>query len=164
MSFQDAIKEAFALAPAQKTILETLEIRQEGVQDPVFIVQSRRAIVAADENGEWHTFEPVPFQFVLPPASEEGFRSLNLAIDNVGRRIHDFVEAAKAEPVPVMVLYRPYLSDDLTQPQMSPPLTLILKDLQLSDFQVVGRATFMDLVNKKFPAEIYTRERFPALG
>lgn len=163
-SLQDAIKEAFAVAPANKVILNTLEIRQEGVQDPIFLVQGRRMIQATDENGNLRTFEPVGFQFSLPPSNEEGFQSLNIAIDNVGRRVNQFITAAMSEREPVKVIYRPYLSDDLSAPQMDPPLVLFLKDVRISATQVVGRATFMDIVNKKFPSQLYTRERFPSLG
>jgi len=162
-SLQDAIKEAFTLAPASKVILNTLEVRQEG-QDPIYLVQARRSIVATDENGAEHTFEPVGFQFSLPPSNEEGFQSLNIAIDNVGRRVTDFITTALGVAQPIKVIYRPYVSDDLTEPQMDPPLVLFLKDVRITAVQVTGRATFMDVVNKKFPAELYTRTRFPSLG
>lgn len=163
-SLQDAIKEAYAVAPTSKVILDTLEIRQTGVQSPIYLVKAKRELTAFDENGVERTFEPAGFQFSLPPENEEGFRSLNVAIDNIGRRVSDFVEAAKSERVPVEVIYRPYLSDDLTGPQMIPPLILYLKDIVVTVDQVTGRATFMDLVNKKFPLELYTRARFPSLA
>lgn len=164
-SLQDAIKEAFAVAPVNKVVLHTLEIRQIGVQDPVYLVQSRRGITALLEDGVTYAdFEPVGFQFTLPPSNEEGFRSLNISIDNVGRRVIDFLETAMAHSVPVEVLYRPYLSDNLDAPQMIPPLVLYLKDVQVTAQQVVGRATFMDIVNLKFPSQLYSRDRFPALG
>lgn len=160
----DAIKEAFAVAPSTTVIHETLEVRQVGVQDTVYMVRSRKGILAKDENGVYRKFEPVGFQFSLPPSNEEGFRSLTLAIDNIDRRVSDFINAAKSSRVPVEVVYRPYLSTDLTRPHMNPPLVLYLKDIEVSSFQVTGRATFMDVVNKKFPLELYTRERFPSLG
>jgi hypothetical protein len=163
-SFSEAIKEAFASAPANEVIINTLEIRQYGVQASVFISQTRRGIVALDEDGNERTFLPVNFQFSLPPSNEEGFRSLNIAIDNIDRRVTEFIETAMSEEVPVEVIYRPYLSSDLTEPHMNPPLVLYLKDVQIQGFQVTGRATFMDLVNKKFPLELYTRGRFPTLG
>lgn len=163
-SLQDAIKEAFAVAPATKVILYTLEIRQEGVQDPIYLVRSLRAIDAYDEDGVLHSFEPVGFDFSLPPSSDEGYQHLNIAIDNVGRRVINFIEAARASAEPVKVIFRPYMSDDLTTPQMNPPLVLYLKDVSVTAAQVVGRATFADIVNKKFPSLLYIRERFPSLG
>lgn len=163
-TLQEAIKEAYVLAPASKSILHTLEIRQEGVQDAIYIVRARRGIVATDENGHRHRFEPAGFEFSLPPSTEEGFQSLTIAIDNINRVASDFVNTAQEYDVPVKIIYRPYMSDDLSQPQMNPPLVLYLKEAQITDMQVTGRATFMDIVNKKFPSELYTRLRFPTLG
>lgn len=160
----DAIKEAYALAPAGDAIINTLEIRQPTVQTTIFIAQSRREVIAQDEDGNSRTFEPVGFQLSLPPVTEEGFPNMTVAIDNIGRRVTDFVNTAKASPVPVEIVYRPYLASDLTTPQMVPPLVLYLKEVTITTHQVVAKVTFMDLVNRKFPSEIYTRERFPTLG
>src|SRR2546423_1757702 len=102
-SLQDAIKEAYATAPAGKEILETLEIRQTGVQDPIYIVKAKKGITAVDENGDDRIFLPVGFQLSLPPENEEGFRSLSVAIDNIGREVNDFVVTAQSQPVPVEV-------------------------------------------------------------
>jgi len=162
-SLQDAIKEAYASCPTNVVILDTLEVRQTGVQSSLFIVRGKSSIDAADENGDTHTFQPVGFKFTLPASNEEGFRSLNLSIDNVGRTLSDFIAIAKTEKVSVEVVYRPYMSDDFTAPQMIPPLVFWLKDIQITPMQVNARATFMDLVNKKFPSELYNRSRFPAL-
>jgi hypothetical protein len=164
-SLREAIQEAFAIAPVNKVILHTLEITQNGVQDPVYIVQSRRPIVAKDESGNSRLFQPVGFNFNLPAATEEGFRSIDIAIDNVGRAVSDFIhKAIEDSTTPVRLIYRPYLSDNLEEPQMNPPLELWLKEIQVTAQQVLGRASFMDLVNRKFPSELFTRERFPTLG
>lgn len=163
-SLSEAIKEAYVVCPTNKVIYDTIEIRQENVQSPIYLVKSRTELIATDEDGVERTFRPSGFQFTLPPENEEGFRSLNIAIDNIGREIGDFIEVAKSERVPVEVIYRPYLSDDLSAPHMNPPLVLYLKDIQTTTLQVTGRATFLDIVNKHFPTERYTRDRFPALG
>lgn len=163
-ALQDAIKEAFAIAPANKVVLHTLEIRQVGVQESVFIAKTRHGFTAIDEDGDAHYYEPSGFEFTLPPSTDEGFQSLNLAIDNIGQRVSDWVNTARQYDTPVEVIYRPYINDDLSQPVMNPPLVLYLRDIKVNALQVSGRATFMDIVNKKFPLELYTRERFPALG
>lgn len=163
-SYSEAMKEAFAIAPVGKAPIHTLEIRQDGVQSAVYIAKTRRIWEARDEDGVLRQFLPVNFDFTLPAATEDGFQSLNLTVDNIDRRASDFAEIAKTEEVPVVVIYRPYLSDDNTAPQMIPPLQLFLEDIQITEMSVTGRATFMDIVNKKFPSEIYTRERFPSLG
>ncbi len=163
-ALQDAIKEAFAIAPANKVTIHTLEIRQDTVQSPIYLAQARRSVTATDENSVTKIFEASGFQFSLPPSNEEGFQSLNVAIDNIGRRVSDFLTAAQGSQVPVEMIYRPFLSDDLSTPQMIPPLVLYLKEVVVGEIQVTGKATFMDVTNKKFPLELYTRQRFPSLG
>lgn len=163
-SLEDAIKEAYALAPASISIIHTLEIKQTGVQDTVYISQTRRTFEAYDENSVLRTFEPVGFQFSLPPMTEDGQQTLNIAIDNVGQRVVEFVETALTSEVPIEITYRPYMSNDLSGPQMVPPLVLFVRDVAITPLQVSCTATFMDLVNRKSPSELYNRERFPTLG
>lgn len=163
-TLEEALKEAYAIAPAHVVIYHTIHIRQLAVQSPIFMVQARQSITATDENGDVHTFSPVGFQFSLPPSSDEGFQSLNISIDNIDRRVTDFINIAQTSQVPVEILYRPFRSDDLTKPQMKTPLLLFLKEVQVVNGTVTGKATFMDVINKKFPLDLYGRDRFPTLG
>lgn len=180
-ALQAAIKEAYAIAPSDKVIYHTLEVRQLGVQDSIYVVRARIGITALDENDNQINFQPANFQFSLPPVTEEGFQSLNVAVDNINRRASDFIEVAKSEEIAVEMVYRPYVSTGTAgsgstggsgessglgalELQMNPPLILFLKDVQIVKDQVIGRATFMDIANKKFPSELYTRTRFPTLG
>jgi len=63
----------------------------------------------------------------------------------------------------VEVTYRPYLSTDLTAPQMDPPLTLTLTQISADNYTVTARARMGDFANRKFPSEEYTATRFPGL-
>ena len=164
-TLKSAIREAYTIAPTENVILYTLEIQQSGVQDAIFLVRARQGITAwIDEDSDPHYFEPVGFQFHLPPSNEEGYQSLTISIDNINRTVSDFIETARQSNTPVTVIYRSYMSDNLDTPQIAPPLTFFLKDVQVTGHQVTGRATFMDMVNLKFPSELYTRLRFPTLG
>lgn len=160
----DALKEAYALAPANVVVIHTLEIRQIGVQATIHMSQTYAGITATDEESNTNFYMPAGFQFSLPPSNDEGFQTLNVAIDNIDRRVTQFCELAKTSPVPIEIIYRPYLNTDLTQPHMNPPIVLYLKDVQIVDNQVTGRATFADITNKKFPSEVYARSVFPGLG
>lgn len=161
--YTEAIREAMAIAPASQVILETLEITQGEVQLPIYLVKSQRDFPAFDENARSLVFRAAGFNISLPASNEEGFRSLDIAIDNIGRQVSDFITQAQLYRQTVEVRYRPYLSNDPSRPQMSAPLLLYLKTTQETPLQVVGRATFMDLTNARFPSELYTRELFPAL-
>jgi len=132
--------------------------------EPIYIIQARQPYELTLENGESKVFEPVAFRFTLPGQDDQGLQDLNITIDNVDKRIGDWVEAASAYDAPALVRYRPYLSTDLTTPQMDPPLTLTLSDIKRTSFEVSGRASVADIVNLKFLRLLYLRSRFPSLG
>ena len=161
-ALSEAIKEAYALAPVGKSVLETLELRLSG-RPSLFIYRGVEPLDMRLETGEWVAFEPVPFQFRLPKSSETGSQSLDISMDNVDARVSDFITAAKGSLEPVEVIYRPYLSDDLTAPQMDPPLVLYLKGASITASTASAQASFIDIVNKRFPNDYYTGDRFPGL-
>lgn len=163
-SLTDAIKEAYALAPRSLVVLDTLQISNPLLVEELFLV---RDVVGHDftlEDLSVETFEPVGFRMELPTIGDNGLQELTIAIDNVDRRITDFVNSVKGNNATTEIRYRPYLSNDLTTPQMNPPLLLYLKEISITAIEIQGRATFADIVNKKFPSELFTRARFPSLG
>lgn len=166
-SLTEALKEAFTLCPSNVVYLDTLEINHPDADAPIYLVRDRKDWdLTIEGGGGVKTFEACAFRFSLPASGENGIQELNIAIDNVDRRISDFINTVKESTEPVTVTYRPYLSTDPTTPQMNPPLVLNLRDIVVTAVQVTGRASFADIINKPFPhpSEIYTRERFPSLG
>lgn len=163
-SLEEAIKEAYASAPSNVTVLETLEIRHPSIGEVVRLVRNREDITATLETEEEVVFEGAAFSLSLPAAGENGLQEITVKVDNVDRRVSDFLSTAKDYEEPVRLIYRPYLSSDLSQPQMNPPLELYLTDVNVTVFEVTGKATFADIINKRFPSDYYTRSRFPSLG
>lgn len=163
-SLTAAIKEAYASAPSDEVILETIALVHSALAAPVYLVRDRVDLIADLETSETVTFKASSFRLTKPPAGDNGIAPLSLSIDNVDRSITDFVNTVKKSTEPVQVYYRAYLASDLTQPQTNPPLVLSLSDISLNVFEASGRATFADIVNKKAPSEYYTRSRFPSLG
>lgn len=160
----EAIKEAYASAPAGVVYLETLQIHHPLVAEDKFLVQDRTDKVMTLEDASVHTFRACAFRMSLPASGDNGLQELSIAIDNVDQEISDFIDAVKDSLVPVTVTYRPYLSTDLTTPQMDPPLVLSLTDITVSTIEVTGRASFADIINRKFPTDFYSRSRFPGLA
>ena len=95
--------------------------------------------------------------------SSTGVPSLQITIDNVARDIMANLELAVTTSTPITVIYRMFLSSDLTGPQNNPPMALTIINISADVFKVVATATFGDLVNKRFPSVVYDVERFPAL-
>lgn len=163
-SMSDAIKEAYAVAPTNIRVFETLEISHEEIESPIYLVQDFRPLTAILETDAEVTFQPVWFNFSLPAANESGRQDLSISIDNIDRQVSDFIALAKNNRTPVFITYRPFLSYDLSQPQLNPPLRLTLQDVNITLTSVSGKAIFADVVNKKWPTEYYTRSRFPSIG
>jgi hypothetical protein len=162
-----AYREALARADTSNVMLDTLEISTDfditGLA-PVYMVQAPDEYELGLETGGTAVFEPIAFRFTLPGQNDQGVRSINIAIDNVDKRIGDWLDAVSSYDVLATVVWRPYLTSDLTMPQMDPPLRLTLSDIRRTAYEVTGRATVADIVNLKFLRSLYLRSRFPSLG
>jgi hypothetical protein len=159
---QAAIREAYATARSDVYYLDTLEI-SNAAAPTLYLVRDRIDQNLTLEDSTVKTFVACGFRFQLPAAGDNGLQELSLAVDNVDRKASEFVSAALGSNAPIEVVYRPYLSSDLTQPQMNPPLRLFLTDVVITSVEINGRAQFADILNRKFLSESYVRRRFPAL-
>jgi hypothetical protein len=159
-----ALVEAYATAPATVSHIHTLELRHERMSEPLYLVQGFfHKEIKPNPSGPFRKFRACAFNFTLPSTDDGGLAELMLTMDNTNNRVSDFCESAMVFPAPVEILYRPYLSTDLENPLMDPPLRLFLKDVTVSESQVSGRSVPVDFLNLKFPTEIYDSERFPPL-
>lgn len=169
-ALSQAIREAYASAPSDVVVLHTLEFRHEAFTTPIRVVQNTVPIVArleADapvDPGADVEFLAYAFELGLPEVSDSGAPELTIVIDNVSRMIVEHLELAVTSTDKLYVTYRPYLSTDLTGPQMDPPLTMTVQTIEVDAFRVSARAGFGDIVNRSFPAEDYTSTRFPGLA
>lgn len=163
-ALDEAVKEAYALAPASVSHVHSLELRHPSIESSLYIVQGFQNRELTLETSEVKIFKAVPFAFTLPGNNETGLQELSLTIDNIDNQASDFLELAMNFPRPVEVYYRPYLSNDLTSPKLNPPLRLFFTNAVVSDTQVSGRAAPADFLNRGFLSELYTRRLFPSLG
>lgn len=162
-ALSEALKEAYVVAPAAVSYINTIQISHSRMSKPLYLVQGFFHRVMTLETEEEVTFNACAFDFKLPATDEGGLQEMEITIDNINNLVSDFCEQALSFPTPVEILYRPYLSTDLTTPQMDPPLRLFLLDVQINESQVSGRAAPVDFLNLKFPVEHYDAGRFPAL-
>lgn len=180
----DAIKEAYAVAPADDMDMHTLEIRHASFVDDnndptsVFVVRDHQAWnlrleeSAPIKGGEVVEFLPVAFDLVLPTVDGSPSPELTLVMDNVSGvdadgvefSISDKLEIAAKSARPIYVIYRPYLSSDLNTPQIDPPIVMTLVDAKVEGLRVVGRAGIPKDANLSFPNYTYTARRFPGIA
>ena len=202
-ALEQAIREAYASAPADTVVLHTLELRHPAFVDDngrptaVRVVRNfadadrwralggEKAQAALDalpadarervglvarleadapkDAGRMVPFIALAFDLELPPVDTAPVPEIAVTLDNVSREIVRHLDAAATSLERIEVTYRPYLSTDLEGPQMDPPITLTLTEVEVDVFRATGRARMLDIGNKAFPAETYTAKRFPGL-
>ena len=174
-TLKQALAEAYASAPVDDVIVDTLEIRHpsfvDGDGNPTAIRICRDRVdfsayleAGAPLNaGQQVTFIACPFDFKLPGIEEGRVPQLEIKIDNVDRSITASIEMAYQQQAPIEVTYRPYLVSDPSGPQMDPPINMTLTRVTVNVFTVSGTATLNDVHNWPFPGRTYTPADFPGL-
>ncbi len=174
-ALEQAIREAYASAPADTVILHTLELRHpafvddDGAPTAIRVVRDHAdfdARLEADaplHAGEMVRFVALGFELEQPPVDTAPVPEIAVTLDNVSREIVRHLDAAATSLERIEVTYRPYLSTDLEGPQMDPPITLTLTEVEVDVFRATGRARMLDIGNKAFPGDLYTATRFPGL-
>lgn len=166
---KQAIKEAYAAAPASVAIYHTLEIRHASFVTPIRVVRDLADLTATLEAtapidpSTAVLFLGYAFDLVPPDVSAGGTPQLAIEIDNVSRDILAAIEGAMATTDLLEVTYRAYLSSDLTGPQNDPPISLSIFQISATPLRIRALAGFQDIVNKRFPSVEYTAETFPGL-
>ena len=162
-----AISEAYASAPSDTAILNTLEIYHPDFTAPIRVVRDNADLTATleatapnDPSAEV-LFTACPFKFTMASADGQSSPAMTIEIDNTGRTLMDAIESITESLEPMRVIYRPYLSTDLSMPQFDPPLRLIFDGLKADISKVSGKAHFCNLANITFPRKTYNVSDFP---
>lgn len=158
-----AQREAYAVARVNDPTLETLEIFHP-IAGSVYLVRDKQEFTATLETAETVTFEPTAFQVARPKQGETGAQELTVSISNIDRRISRYIKLIKGSQQETVLRSRLFLSSDTSQPQTIAPLELTATELTIDTFDVTISATFVDVLNRDFPNDRYTRAVFPSLG
>jgi hypothetical protein len=168
-TLSDAIREAYASAPASEVVYHTLELRHPSFTTPLRVVRDWQPLTARLEASApvdplaWVEFAPFAFDFSLPEVGG-GLPEITVTIDHVSAEVIAYLDAAANSGDLIEMTYRPYLASDLSSPHMDPPLTLIIREASANVLRVTARAAYVDLGARSFPRELYTSERFPGLA
>ena len=174
-TLSEALKEAYASAPSDVILLHTLELRHPAFMDDGGIRTAIRVVrdhvnhrcrledTAPLNGGEEVEFLAMAFDLELPSVNTTPLPEITLTLDNVSREIMDYLDVAIEGQDMIEMTYRPYLSDDLSCPQMNPPITLVITDITADVMKVTATARMMDIGNKSFPAENYTSKKYAGL-
>ena len=142
------------------SMLSTIEIVDSEIQK-IFIVNDTQPHSLLIETGETVLFETRGFKLRFTGSGENGLQNLSITIDDIDRKVSKFVALAKGFSTPIELVFRVYLSDDLSHQQNDPPTVLYLTSTSNSAEGFSGNATTIDVVNAPFPNAYYRLENFP---
>ena len=175
ISYSQALALAYASAPETDVLLDTLEFRHAsfvtaGLPYAVRLVNDHHLLMAFLEAdaplnpGEEVQFNPTRFTLSRPSETDSGSTpELEITVDNASRVLVPYLDASKESLDPILVTWRPYLTSDLSGPHMLPVLTLSITAVSLDMTQVVARAGFGNMANRRFPALEYLGSTHPGL-
>lgn len=183
----EALEEAYAAAPASAIVLSTIELRhdtftdQDGnliairmLRDPGNLLEAKddspdiRGLYLTIEDsasfqpGESVIFQSVMFNFTLPEQSDSQISGMQFELDNVTKLVSGYLDKAVKTRSAMVMVYREYLADDVTIPQMVIN-NLSVKTVTSTIFKVTANADFLDFINKKFPNKEYKPDDYPGL-
>lgn len=170
MTLTAAIKEAYASCPSDVAVIETVEIYHPDWASVIRLVRDKDDLTATLEASapnnpsESVTFTALDFS-ISQPKIGEGRQELTLTIDNASLLIIQMLELHDLSSLDVAsVIYRPYLSSDLTGPHMNPPLSLSVVSANATMQSVSLTCGYVDFANLRFPRYLYNIEDFPGIA
>lgn len=170
VTLSDAITEAYASAPEQELIYDTLEfnhplfVDDTGAPMPVRVVNDHANLAAKLESGLTVLFYACYFKFTRPEQAATGSApEVQVQVDNVAHLLMPYMEKVITSRIPVTMTWRPYLASDLSGPHILPVMTLELRNVQADTSSMTAKAGFSNLTNFRFPGNEYKSIQFPGL-
>lgn len=170
-TIEEAMAEARASVKPGQLVYFTLELQHSTFDVPARVVSGATDDMqfgiepgAVHDAGQMVTFIACPFR-ADPPEVREGLPpQCKVSIDNVTRELWPLIEGAKMVREAIKVIYREYVSDDLSEPAYG-PIEFLLKEVAMTGTTITGTATVNDLLNKRFPKQDqnYNYRDFPSL-
>ena len=170
-----ALKEAYASAPSNVIIYATLELYHTAFVDgsgnpaPIRVVKDYNNLTATLEStatrnpSEAVTFIAFNFEFTKPSVGPDNVPTITIEMDNVDRAIVANIEKTMGTYEQIKVIYREYISTNLTTPQNLPPIEMSILSITADTFKVTATAGFNNLMNRRFPTQEYNTEVFTGL-
>jgi hypothetical protein len=152
-----------ATPPVTGMLVETIELRGAALSAPILLCnRTDKPLVAADELGAWHTFQPVAFSVDRPALRGSTEFMLNARIDAMDGGVFRALTQLDADAVlhPIYVALRVYVDPQmLDRPVWRQPIRARVEEAKVSmdviDLTLVGGR----LPNKR-AGTIYSLDRF----
>ena len=170
------LDEVYASNPADKIPYVTIELNHSAFRDEleqptsIRLVRGHKDLTATLEAAAPFdpstavTFTAAAVAIKPPDKGIKGRQEMSLTIDAAsGEIIRQLERVVAASREPIKVIYRVFVSSDLSAPQNTPVQMTILNP-QVTPERVSARAVFTDVINKAFPSIYYTTITHPGLA
>ena len=156
MDMSDAIKEAYAHAPADVTYYDTLEISHDSFTDNIRVVISDTPL--STPQGEFIACPNV--QVRLPEIDGCVQGQLEITIGMLPKKAQIALKDASTTTSPISIKYRQYIAEDV-DPDAELPVPLQVDTIKQTHIQAIITAAYPDLVNARFPRRLMTTTVLP---
>lgn len=150
------LAEVYASAPAGSLIIPTLEISIAG-QTPIRICSGFE-----DQTLAGMLFEAGSLSISLPNKNTSGMQTLNFGVAGVNSLVQTYIDIALETGEPVTITYREFLESDKTQPARRPYVMQLIGGT-LQDGEASLSAGFFDVLNLRWPRQVYTADNAPGI-
>lgn len=165
VSLSMAVSEAYASAPTQRALLQTLTLTHSAFDQDVHIVADHAEFTAYLEDGTTQvTFQPVAVDVIWPEESDTAqAQQVQLAMDGVSSVVLPQLDKALGTIEPIVVVPRIYASDEPEGPAHDVAASFELATATVTETRVTATAAVDDAANVSYPAVTYTRAAYPGL-
>lgn len=130
--------------------------------DTVYLVGHTEQI-EGDVDGSIQLFEPVPVKLTPVSNDDTGRQEMAIIFGGIGLEAKDFLDTAYTDATePVTMRYSVFILGDTTA-QIDPWISFYFTDIQVGTNFASGKATRADIINRRFPTEVYKVTKFPGL-
>jgi len=143
-------------------IIITLELACDAWDDPVLICNGFEDQVCVTEDARTLTFIAAGIDVALPKRDNSGGQSLQFAIDGVMGEAQQRIDQALQAEEPITLIYRTYVASDKSAPAEA-PYRFNVKAGSMQGISVNITAGFFDLINTRFPRDLYTLQFVPGV-
>ena len=143
-------------------IISTLELTCPAWGAPVLLCQGYEDQTCIDEDSRTLTFLASGIDIALPKKGNTAGQTLTFAIDNVTGEAQNKIDQALEAEQRITIIYRVFLESDKSTPAEPPyKMTVLGGSMQGASVQI--QCGFFDLINTKWPRELYTTKFAPGL-
>lgn len=154
------LQEVYASNPAGSMIIPTLEISIAELPSIRICTGFEDKLLGVD--GVMQLFEAGSLSITLPNKNTSGMQTLSFGVAGVNEQVQKYFDQALATGQSVKVTYREYLESDMAQPARKPYVMELLGGA-LEGGEAQLSAGFFDVLNLRWPREIYTAENAPGI-